>query len=261
MLWFQRKKPAVEWDTRIYAGLPGSGKTLFMVRDCIQLLRQGVRVYANMKIRDPLTGRESLPLCGWLDMLRASVLCLEDNIPTVFAFDEIHLAADARQWASTPVWWLNLMAQRRHFGVGLIGTTQDPGQVEKRLRLLIGRVVSVRPSALRRLWGRLPLFSVQEVDMALIDVPEADSGSGAWFFTWVKADAFHGYSTRELMASLDFAELKDEEAKAEVRLLTERAIMLAGVDILPSFADCGICAAAEGATAADSSGRGAECDT
>ena len=236
MLWFQRKAPHREWSTRIYTGLPGSGKTLLMVRDCVQLLRSGVRVYSNLQIVDPLTGLRSEPLGGWLGMLEASVLALEESVAyelrgeippgVMFAFDEIHLAADARSWQNTPSWWLGMMAQRRHYGVGLIGTTQDITTVEKRLRLLVGRVVTVRPTALRRFFGRLPLFALQDVDLSLVDVVESDSGIGRWFWSWVGPEAFHGYSTRELMASLDFADLKDDEAKERVRELTERAIAL-----------------------------------
>lgn len=234
--WFQRSRPHEEWDTRIYEGLPGSGKTLFMVRDCIELMRRGVRVYSNVAVRDPLTGLESLPLGGWLDMLRASVETLEDGIPTIFAFDEIHLAADARSWQNTPAWWLNLMAQRRHYGVGLIGTTQHADTVEKRLRMLVGRIVRVRPSMVRRLWRRLPLFVCQDVDMALVDVPDQDA-VGASSITWVGAHAFHGYSTQELMASLDFRELADDEARAEIAELSARARELAAPAIIPAFVD------------------------
>ena len=235
-LWFQRAAPRKEWDTRIYEGLPGSGKTLLMVRDCCELMRQGVRVYSNVQIRDPFSGTEAHPLGGWLDMLRASVATLEDGIPTIFAFDEIHLACDARDWQKTPAWWLNMMAQRRHYGVGLIGTTQNADTVEKRLRMLIGRVVRVRPTVLRKFWWRLPVFSTQDVDMSLIDVPDQDAVSAA-AMTWAGAHAFHGYSTSQLMASLDFAALTDDEAVAEIKELTDRARAVAGPGLIPAFGD------------------------
>ena len=235
-LWFLRAAPRKEWDTRIYEGLPGSGKTLLMVRDCCELMRQGVRVYANVQIRDPYSGCEALPLGGWLDMLRASVKTLEDGIPTMFAFDEIHLACDARSWQNTPAWWLNLMAQRRHYGVGLIGTTQNADAVEKRLRMLIGRIVRVRPTILRKWWWRLPLFSTQDVDMSLVDVPDQDSVS-AGALTWIGAHGFHGYSTSQLMATLDFSALTDDEATAEIAELTARAQAFASPGLIAAFGD------------------------
>lgn len=244
--WFQRKRPHKEFSTRVYEGLPGSGKTLFMVRDCIELMRRGVVVYSNVAIRDPLTGNETLPLGGWLDMLRASVDALAEVYycelkgtrprGVVFAFDEIHLAADARSWQSTPAWWLNLMAQRRHYGVGLIGTTQHADTVEKRLRMLIGRVVRVRPSGVRGLFDSVPLFVAQDVDMALVDVPGQDA-LGKPALTWIRADAFHGYSTQELMATLDFKELSDDESRAEVAELTRRARELAAPVFIEAFVD------------------------
>lgn len=244
--WFQRKAPHREFQTRIYEGLPGSGKTVFMVRDCIELMREGVIVYSNVAMRDPLTGRSARPLGGWLDMLRASVDTLrmvrdcEDRGEVapgvVFAFDEIHLAADARAWAKTPAWWLNLMAQRRHYGIGLMGTTQNAETIEKRLRLLIGCVRRVRPMFLRRVWWRLPLFTSQDVDMALIDIP-GEEALGASSISWVKAHGFHGFSTRELMASLDFADLTDDETAAEIRALTAEARTLATPADIPALYD------------------------
>jgi hypothetical protein len=258
--WFQRPKTRSEFDTRIYEGLPGSGKTLLMVRDCIDLMRSGVVVYSNVYVRDPLTGREALPLGGWLSMLKVSVEALERHaiyrqlvencvesggdlktLPSppasvVMAFDEIHLAADARSWQSTPAWWLNLMAQRRHFGVGMIGTTQDLSTVEKRLRMLVGRIVQVRPSFIRRFWRRVPLFTVVDVDMSVRGDGVGDNlGGGSW--TWVAASAFHGYSTREIMATVDFADLTDDQSVAEVAALTQRAINAGCVDFLDSYAD------------------------
>jgi hypothetical protein len=255
--WWQRKAPRSEFDTRIYEGMPGSGKTLLMVRDCIDLMRAGVVVYSNVYCRDPLSGSATLPLGGWLSMLRASVTTLEGHkryrdevaafaaggaepgeppASVIFAFDEVHLAADSRSWQSTPAWWLNLMAQRRHYGVGMIGTTQDLTTVEKRLRMLVGRVVQVRPSLLRKLWKRLPVFSCQDIDSSLRgDGVGEPIGGTHW--TWVGAHAFHGYSTREIMATVDFADLKDDESKAEVAALTARAIAAGVVDSLESYAD------------------------
>lgn len=268
-LWFQRAPSRSEFDTRIYEGLPGSGKTLLMVRDVIELMRNDVIVFSNVYCRDPLTGRESLPLGGWLSMLRSSVEQIErikqyddaeewfkhggpdPGLPppsVVFAFDEVHLAADARSWGSTPPWWLNLMAQRRHYGVGMIGTTQDLSTVEKRLRMLVGRVVDVRPTMIRRWWKRVPLFVVHDIDQSVRgDGVGEPIGPAHW--TWVGAHAFHGYSTREIMATVDFADLTDDAAKEEVAALTQRAIAAGIVDSLPSYADTHTTSARQGRAA------------
>jgi len=235
LMWFQRKYATHEYPTVIYAGLPGSGKTLLMVRDCVRLMRRGFEVYSNMAIHDPLTGKCAGLVGSWVEMLRVSVEALEeragcvenglDPVPgVVFAFDELHLICDAREWASTPKWWLNLIAQRRHFGVGVIGTTQVAGQVEKRLRTLMDVQLSLaRP--FRRIPGlrRLPLFDVRELDPMLVETDPTNSILKERMRVWMPWYAYAGYSTTELVISDDWASYTDDAIVAEVAVLTTRA--------------------------------------
>lgn len=138
--WFRRKKP-FEMPSVIYEGLPGSGKTLFMVRDCVEWMRAGFTVASNLKIRDAYSGCSSIPCRSWLEMLELTVDHKRRGVPLIIALDEIHTLCDAREWALTPQWWRDMMSQKRHHGMGLIGTTQALSQVEKRLRSLIAYLV------------------------------------------------------------------------------------------------------------------------
>lgn len=233
--WWQRRIPIFEYPTTIYSGLPGSGKTLLMVRDCIRMLRVGFRVYSNMAIHDPLTGRMAGGVGSWVDMLRLSVEALEERadrkeagLPAlpgvVFAFDELHLICDAREWQGTPKWWLNLIAQRRHFGVGVIGTTQVAGQVEKRLRTLMDLQVSIlRPW--KRILGlrRFPVFRVRELDPVLIEADPLNAESRQSWMLWMPWYAYAGYSTSELIISDDWAAYSDTAIQEEISKLTVRA--------------------------------------
>jgi len=146
LTWWHRRKPGIEMPMRLYVGLPGSGKTLLAVTDGIRMMRRGRRVASNMRIIDRLTGLEAEPCGSWLDMLRLTVDALERHEPIMFVWDELHLSCDARSWASTPAWWLALIAQRRHYGVSFIGTTQAVDQIEKRLRTLVDYICLVRPA-------------------------------------------------------------------------------------------------------------------
>lgn len=139
-IWFLRRRP-FDMPSCIYEGLPGSGKTLAMVRDCVKWMREGYTVASNLRIRDALTGVESLPCRTWIDMLRIVAEHKQQDKPIIVALDEIHLLCDAREWANTPAWWRDMMSQKRKHKIGLIGTTQALSQVEKRLRTLVAYMV------------------------------------------------------------------------------------------------------------------------
>lgn len=233
--WFLRSSRKHEYPTIIYCGLPGSGKTLMMVRDCVKLMRRGYVVYSNMAIHDPVTGRRAGGVGSWLDMLRVSVEALEDRaeclesgrepVPgVIFAFDELHLMCDAREWANTPKWWLNLIAQRRHFCVGVIGTTQYPGQVEKRLRTLMDLQISImRPFRRVPIVSRMPIFCFRELDPVAVEFDPLNAEYKQRYYTWMPWFAYAGYSTNELITSDDWAGYTDAETAQEISVLTERA--------------------------------------
>lgn len=234
--WFLRPLPA-EYETCLYLGLPGSGKTTFGADRVIRLMRAGVRVYSNVYMRDTYTGAEALPVLNWIDVMRASVEALEDGVTAVIYLSEINLMCDAREWQSSARWWTEFMQQRRHMGIGLVGDTQNLSQVEKRLRLLIGRVVQVRPSWLRSHWRRWPRFVARGIDLQLADDPALWLPPGKERAVWQYSHAFHGHATWQLLAGQDFGDLDTPEALAEIGELRKRAIKLNEVTHLPSFAD------------------------
>lgn len=225
----------------MYAGLPGSGKTLFAVQDAVQLLRAGENVYSNLYIRDRVTGAASRPCHTWLDMVRLAVEALERDESAYFVWDEIHLHCDSRSWSLTPEFLLHVFAQRRHYRIGLIATTQHVDQVEKRLRTLVDRIVNVRPTGLREaaraLFRReLPLFWQETLNGALVDVPGADPvlGKGLAVTKWY---SWSSYSTHEVVAGEDLAAYKDDEVREFIADLTTRAQLCCQAPHIESYHD------------------------
>jgi hypothetical protein len=233
--WFLRAMPPAEYDTVIFTGLPGFGKTTFGTDYICRYLRAGVRVYSNIQIRDNFSGLCARPVHTWLDVMRASVEALEDETTCMIYLAEINTMCDARDWQSTPRWWTEMMQQRRHMGLGLMGDTQNLSQLEKRLRLLIGRVVEVRPTWLRRHWRRWPAFVARDIDILTSDDPNQWMPEGKVKRVWQYSHAFHGHSTWELLASQDFGALDSPESQAEITKLRDRAVALNQVEFLPSF--------------------------
>jgi len=234
--WFQWKKRS-ELPTHLYVGLPGSGKSMLMVQDAIVAMRDGVQVCSNLTIRDRLTGTESEPIASWLDVARWAVWAIENQRPVLFAIDEIHLWCDARNFANTPLWLLNLFAQKRHYGIGICGTTQALGQVEKRLRTLIDEIVVPSPSIFGKL--RMPVFWAARV---LPNVLLGEGGTDDYALSnrslrWVRWWGRHGYATAELIATDDLTLYKQAEVAAEIEALTNRAVAAAQCHALPAFWD------------------------
>lgn len=230
--WFLRRSYK-HMDLMLWAGLPGSSKTLWGVRDAVMLLRSGENVYSNLYIRDRLTGVESKPCRSWLDMMRIAVAALERGESAWFFWDELHLYADARMWALTPPFLLTLFAERRHYRIGLLASTQHVDQVEKRLRTLVDSIVQVRPTAVRKFVQRwfhreLPLFWYEELDGSMVDGvaqgmrsrEEAVVSKGLRWAPWF---VWNSYSTHQIVLGEDLALYKDEEIRAEIAALEVRA--------------------------------------
>lgn len=219
-VWWRRKS---KWTfaTRLYTGLPGSGKTLLAVRDGIMLMRRGVRVVSNFRIVDPLSGRSSEIIKSQAEWLAYAVAAAIKRRPTVFIIDEIHTWADARRFAQTPSWWLWMIAQHRHLEVGIIGTAQHVNQVEIALRRLTSLLVQVKPVVPRWLpfFRRLPWLWTLTMPMALVGKEGEIPGSGGTkAFRVVPWWTYMGYNTAELVA---FEEWSASEDKSEaIRGLT-----------------------------------------
>jgi len=233
-MWYLEPPRVEEWQTRLYTGLPGSGKTLSLVRDVLDALRGDVRVASNIYIRDIRSGRATVQVSSWLDVLRLTVDALESETSLLVAIDEIPLMCDARAFAATPGWWLAWMANARHYGMGIVATAQHMRQVDVRLRLLMPYCLDMSPSGVRRLWSRVPLFHERALGMGLMgDEVEVIEGDHRW--RWMTADVRHSYSTRELLPAQDWSTFKDQAVAAEVDLLTCRAQEIMGVPYIECF--------------------------
>jgi hypothetical protein len=238
--WFQYVSRN-ERQTFIYTGLPGSGKTMVgLVRDGIQAMRQGALVGANFTVQDPLTGRKAIPVSSWLDVLGLAVEALETNEDVLILIDEGHNWADARLWQATTKfapWLFYLLAQKRHYGIGLEFSTQALKQMEVRIRDLVDGVVMCEPVRWIK-WisrGKMPVYRLT-LYRPNIDVDEMEDEHGMptkWI--WAPVRARFGYSTTELVATEDFSKYDDEGVKATIRQFTERAIAAAKVQEIAVF--------------------------
>jgi len=251
LLWFQRVRPVAEFDTRIYLGRPGAGKTLFATRDAVLLMRQGVRVAANYKIRDPLTGQECERIGSWLDFLRLSVDAIVTRQPLVFVIDEINMWAPARFYQKVPGWWLTLMSQRRHFGVGIIATAQNFEGVEVYLRRLVNHVVFLKapvisvPVRVSAEWRmvRLPWFFAAAMDP--LDAEKATAvttdAKGAVArsrmplgdFVHMPAWVYGAYDTREIVQVEEWQD--DEDVTLEIADMMKEAMARNGCVYIPAI--------------------------
>jgi hypothetical protein len=240
MYWWQHK-PRVERKTFIYTGLPGSGKTMVgLVRDGIQAMRQGAMVGANFSIRDPLSGREAVAVSSWLDVLGLAVWALENEEDVLILIDEGHNWADARLWQQTTKyapWLFYMLAQKRHYGIGLEFSTQALKQMEVRVRDLVDGVVMCEPVRLIR-WlfrGRMPVYRCTLYRPNIeVDEMEAEHGMPSRW-VWAPARARFGYSTTELVGTEDFTRYSEDAVKELISELTRRAIEAARVREIAVF--------------------------
>lgn len=234
MWWFQRAPLRGEIDTRVYTGLPGSGKTLCLVRDAIRLMRYGYRVAANFYIRDPETGLTAEPCASWLDCMRLTVEAMESDEVIVFVIDELQTVADSRSWQLTPPFLLWLWSQRRHCRAAFVASTQSLVALDRRFRMLVARAISVRPVFPR--WTRLAWFG--EAELIVQDDGQSLSLTErhfAWY--WMPWYAYHGYSTRQIVVGEDLRQYKDEEMQEVIADLVRRAQVAAGIPNIEAMAD------------------------
>lgn len=243
LIWFLQPTPLFEFDTRIYIGRPGMGKTLFATRDAVRLLRKGYRVCANYSVRDPKTGLEAEVITSWYDVLRIAVEAFEAQRPTVFVIDEVNLWAPSRFYKNTPGWWLALMAQRRHLGIGFICTAQRFNRVEIVLRELVNTIVFCSKLQI----GRLRLFGAKAVDPTDVEAAAAEGGGdkvraaaarerlGFGIPVWIPGYIKGAYSTAEVIAVEEWGE--EEDTKERIAQIMEDARRLGEVVYIPAVVD------------------------
>lgn len=226
LFWFQSKPKHPEFRTFFVEGKKGEGKTRYLTGWACQQMRRGVRICANYTITDRLTGSTSVPVTGWLDVLRLSVEALREEIPTVFVIDEFHLWADSRSWQKTPEWFRGWLAQSRHYGVGICGSVQNFKTVELRARQIADELRRIRKVS----FFSVPLFRTEVVEPESVDA-EGDYSlrEPHWgLFKW-----YAGYDTRELITVEEW--LTDDAINAEVAALTAEAAALVAPAEFASF--------------------------
>lgn len=225
--WWRSVPPHSEFKTFFVEGKKGEGKTRYLARWAVRMMRRGFRVCANFTIRDRLNGTTSSRVAGWMDVLRESVYALENGVSTVFVIDEFHLWCDSRAWQRTPAWFRGWLAQSRHYGVGLCGSVQNFKTVDVRARQIVDELRRIRKVHL----GRVPIYRMEEVVPETVD----DEKYGLekphlGFFRW-----WAGYDTRELIQVEEWE--SDDEIELEVKVLTDRAAELVAPGVIPAFVD------------------------
>jgi len=104
-------------------GLPGYGKTLFLVKRLIEAKGAGRTVYANFSSRKGRWDR-----LGWKSLI--------DHEDCVIGIDEAHMWFPARGYQNTTQNELGYFQQHRKAGVDLLWTAQNVARVDVALREL-----------------------------------------------------------------------------------------------------------------------------
>lgn len=227
LFWFQSRPPHIEFTTFLVEGKKGEGKTRYLTGWACRQMRRGVRIASNYTICDRLSGKTSIPVGGWIDVLRISVESLREGIPTVFVIDEFHLWADSRNYAKLPDFFKGWLAQSRHYGVGLCGSVQNFKTVDLRVRQITDELRRIRKVKL----FNVPLYRTEIVAPESVDAEGDYALSEPHFglFKW-----YAGYDTRELIQVEEYR--TDEEQEAEIAALCEEAAALVRPGEFATFA-------------------------
>lgn len=249
-IWFLQPSPLFEFDTRIYIGRPGCGKTLLATKAAVKLLRKGYRVCSNYSIRDPKTGLEAEVIRSWFDVLRIAAEAAAEQRPTVFVIDEVNLWAPSRFYKNTPGWWLALMAQRRHLGIGFICTAQRFNRVEIVLRELVNTIVFCSKWQLPNWMGwpaRFRVFGAKACDPTDVEAAQAEGGGdkaraaaarerlGFGVPVWVPGYIKGAYSTAEVVQTEEWSD--DADVSGRITEIMADVAKLAEVVYIPAVVD------------------------
>ena len=109
---------------KLVTGLPGSGKTHYLVSEGLRALRRGRPVFADFRFE--AAGLMKLRMEDFADgWFPPGSLLLVDEGGCQF---------NSRDWESTPREVLRLFMTHRHFGLDLLVSSQSPGRVDKVMR-------------------------------------------------------------------------------------------------------------------------------
>lgn len=138
---------------KLYIGNLGAGKTLHMVKDLMEEMKKGRTVISNTPIIFKYKGKifQSITISNADNFLKAVVNAWN----CIIAIDELAVFFPAHMWSEMPAEVTYKLAQSRHMGVDLYGTTQGLSHTIKRLRDLTNLVVECSP---RLFWLPMPVF-------------------------------------------------------------------------------------------------------
>lgn len=125
--------------TIAYLGRKGSGKTLNMVNDLMEEMKEGRRVITNTPIRFKYRGVWLKSITIEDPTLLQKVLSNERRC--IIGLDEAPTVLPSQFWHRVSVAFMRNLSQARHIGVDMYYTTQGWGHVIKRLRDLTDKVV------------------------------------------------------------------------------------------------------------------------
>lgn len=154
--WRSRRPPFREAPMLFQVGRPGSGKTLRAVKMAIERMREGVPVYANLPIIDPVSGRRAGVVRGWGDCFYLTDELGLRNFAVLI--DEGNVWACSRRSKDAPTRLLSWWAQRRHYGVEIWLTAQHENRVDVVLRETVDKIEVCERFRFLPKW--LPVFKV-----------------------------------------------------------------------------------------------------
>lgn len=202
-VWYLRRPPFREAPMVFRVGRPGSGKTLALCKAMIGRMRQGIPVYSNVPITDPVSGRRSGVFSSWTHLRQLTDRGLRNFTASV---DEGNVLASSRKALKVPIWLLSWWAQRRHYGAEVWITAQHENRVDVVLRETVDLIVVCERVRWLPKW--VPLF--KETPCYPEELEALRGGKAAPSrYIYIPGYAYEGYDTAEIIEYDDMAENAD----------------------------------------------------
>lgn len=184
-----------------FVGLPGAGKTYYVVKKALQALKKGVKVYSNFEIELDPTHKAELYADLQATMRNVYVNVMKDRDqwikaghdkhdfwprPVIIVVDEIGILCPARYWDSFSQNLRYYFKQTRKIGINLWWTTQAFDDVDKSIRQITDFVWNIRKLPFKFRLGRC--YETAEFGKAKASILDT-----VWFR--LKKDVWYFYDT------------------------------------------------------------------
>lgn len=168
---------------KVWAGLPGSGKSLKLASIFLELVERNIKiykkyklkrvVYLNLKLKESVEKKYS----GWFQYWSEPSELVKVRDGDVI-FDEIATYLDSTQWANVPLEFKRWLQLHRHYGIDIYGVTQDFLMIDISMRRLVSKlytcrkltgsrdISTTRPPP-KRIWGVILVNEVSESSFKL----------------------------------------------------------------------------------------------